>query len=319
MPARVLFIKSAERDFIMTKNSRGRITVLKTAIRIACILLALIIVAGAAAFALVFAVARGPYRDAAAMLCGTLADIDRGLCGVFFTSDEIHSATYYFPPEPAVTTAFYPGCGELAQDGAQKYSVSGKGWKGVVIVTEAAPGKTALNERNIGQSSSDYSIGLLGGRDAVYIGKLLSYAGNGGDEKYCMAAMTADGRLVCGGMTVTQITCSGYEWAVFADRVLVNGGMPCTDLGGGYGTRAAIGQTIDGRIILFHAQASGIWPHGASYDDVAAVMFGYGAVTAAAVAPEGGLREGGKLLSGAGRTPAYTVTVTAGEAGDRNG
>ncbi len=68
--------------------------------------------------------------------------------------------------------------------------------------------------------------------------------------------MHPDGILHIGGKTVYEIATSGYEWAISASRVLVAGGKPLADLGGGYGTRAAIGQTAMGDMILIFAEST---------------------------------------------------------------
>ena len=91
----------------------------------------------------------------------------------------------------------------------------------------------------------------------------------------------------------------------------MSGGVPFRDLGGGYATRAAIGQKKDGSIIIVLMKGHGIYPCGATYDELAAVMYEHGAVTAAAVSPVGAAYADGKKVFSAGGTSRFAAVFDA--------
>ena len=66
-----------------------------------------------------------------------------------------------------------------------------------------------------------------------------------------------------------------------AGPVLVKDGVKQTDLGGGMNPRTCIGQTADGTVIMLVLEGRKPDSVGATYDDIAQIMFDYGAVNAA--------------------------------------
>ncbi len=303
-----------KREGLMSGNSRRKQAFWAFVLRLFIVLSSTAAVAALALFVCAFIVARGPFREASERLCATLAERDPGFAGVFFTTDEIHAATAYLPPREAEGVAAVPYSEKsgAADGGVTKVQISGRGWKGILIRTEE-PGAYALSlgAGNLGQSGSVCSAGLDGYIDAVYIDGCLTYAGLGGEDVYCAVACDGDGTLHIGAKTVYDLTRSGYEWAVCADRVLISGGIPAEDLGGGYASRVAVGQTADGRIILVFAVSRGIWPCGITYEELASLMYEYGAVNAAALRPMGGLRVNGAPALGGIAAPDYSLSVVA--------
>jgi len=291
-----------------TRKNKVVLQILSRTLAVIGTVLAIVLLA---LLAFTFIVARGPYSDASAKLCATLAARNRDVCGIFFTTDEIDRALTYNPPRESSDTvadfSFEPTDGSYE---ILKYELSDDGWNGVVLKT-VTPGafSAGITVGTSGRATADISLGLEGYVDAIYVSKCLTYAGNGGDDLYCVVASDPDGKLHIGAKTVYEITRSGYSWAVSADRVLVADGKPVLNLGGGYFTGAAIGQAADGTLIVFYAASKGVWPRGITYDELASVMYGYGAVTAAAISPKGSLQQGSNLLLGTVDTPDYTLCI----------
>ena len=105
---------------------------------------------------------------------------------------------------------------------------------------------------------------------------------------------------------------SGYVWGISAERVLLRGGSPSDDLGGGYGSRVAIGQAADGSLILIFANDRGFYPSGITYSELASLMYEYGAVNAAALRAEGGFYADGVGQLGEKGSSSFSFTVKGG-------
>lgn len=90
-----------------------------------------------------------------------------------------------------------------------------------------------------------------------------------------------DHKLIVGNMTGTQALNAGIVEAVSFGPVLVKNGVIAPSSAGGLNPRTAIGQREDGAIIV--VVIDGRQPHslGATYSDVAEIMYSYGAVNAA--------------------------------------
>jgi len=93
----------------------------------------------------------------------------------------------------------------------------------------------------------------------------------------------ADHILHVGDMSGQQALDLGLTSAVSFSPgpVLVQGGMIRTGLGGGMNPRTCIGQTADGTILLMVIEGRKPDSLGATYDDIANIMFDHGAVNAA--------------------------------------
>lgn len=260
--------------------------------------------------AAVFAVARGSDSAASEKLCATMTERRFLLTGLFFTSSEINAADFYRPVREAED---YVIPGTLPVKSTEGTVFQGKGWSGQARVFGAGTVTPKLADGQVpGQFPA--SLGLEGGLTAVFRDDCLVYAGEGGEELYCVVACDGEGKLHIGGKTVAEIANSGYTWAVSADRVLVSGGKPCTGLGGGYAPRAAIGQTADGDTVIFCAQSASVYPCGITFDEAAAIMYGLGCVNAAALSPAGALKIGGENTVYVGGKTAYTILLAGREA-----
>lgn len=90
-----------------------------------------------------------------------------------------------------------------------------------------------------------------------------------------------DHKLIVGNMNGTQALNAGIVEAVSFGPVLVKNGVIAPSTAGGLNPRTAIGQREDGAIIV--VAIDGRQPHslGATYTDVAEIMYSYGAVNAA--------------------------------------
>ncbi len=93
----------------------------------------------------------------------------------------------------------------------------------------------------------------------------------------------ADNKLHVGDMSGQQALDLGMTSAVSFSPgpVLVKDGVKRTGLGGGMNPRTCIGQRADGTILLMVLEGRKPDSLGATYDDIAQVMFDYGAVNAA--------------------------------------
>ena len=257
----------------------------------------------------VLVIAKGPAHSASERLCATLAEKRFPLSGLFFSADELGEAMFYMPPEVSER--------ELVQIGTNKYKMSlhyiddvSSAWDAVVL-TGVDPASLALARGDRGVSDSDYAFGLYGDPDAYIVGDYLSYRGET-DEIYCFCAMSADGTLEVGARTAYEAANSGYVWGIEADRVLLQNSTPACDLGGGYASRVAIGQAADGSVILIFANDRGIYPAGITYSELAALMYEYGAVNAAAIRAEGAFYSDGVGQLGSKSKNGFTLTVGGG-------
>ncbi len=255
----------------------------------------------------VFVVAKGPARSESARLCATFAEKRFPLAGLFFSAEELENSLFYMPPEVAQS--------DVSVSGGYKSSLYyidsvSSAWDAVVI-TGIDPAALGLAKKGADIPDAEYSLGLAGDVDAFIIGDYLSYRGADG-ELYCFCAMGEDGVLDIGAMTAYEAANSGYLWGMAADRVLISNSVPETELGGGYASRAAIGQAADGSVILIFANDRGIYPAGITYSELAALMYEYGAVNAAAFTAEGGFYADGVGQLGSRGESEFSLTVKGG-------
>lgn len=261
-----------------------------------------------ALLATAFVIAKGPATSQSKRLCATFAEKRSGIAGLFFTAEELGESLFYMPPAPQAypiemdESAFVGGGSISYADGEEsKY----------IIVTGIAPSRLSLIKDNTGLSQNSVSVGLSGDVDAVIFGDYLKYRGED-DAIYCMAAVDGEGVLTVGAMNAYEAANSGYVWGIAADRVLVSGGVPLTSLGGGYASRAAIGQRADGSLILVYAEADAIYPNGATHDELAALMYSLGAVNAASLKVDGTVRVADEHVFGDRRVAPYSLVVMGG-------
>ena len=245
-----------------------------------------------AALAAIFVVARGPSGDASLRLAATLAESGSIWGPIFYTHGELDAAMGYSAPElasaklQAPDTQYIPSFSEISGDDWNGYMIKGISPKN--LRATAASGVAA---------NATFSFGVEPMIDAYYTDGVLNYVGNE-DSVFCLCGVSTDGVLLAGGADIYTAVNSNLLWAIEADRVLLSGGEPMTDLGGGYGCRAAIGQAADGSIIIIFAEGDGIYPSGITYDELAALMFEAGALTAAAIDTDGSFIYGSDRLSG---------------------
>ncbi len=270
------------------------------------ILLTAVILLGALAGA-AFVIAKGPAKSESDRLCATFAEKRFPLAGLFFSAEELDSALFYMPP--AIEDA------EISYSGSYNMSVRyindvSSAWDAVVI-TGIDPASLSLSQGNEAVGGSKYALGLSGGVEAYIVGDYLTYRGDEG-ELYCFCAMGDDLILDIGSMTAYDAANSGYLWGMAADRVLISNGKPATDLGGGYSSRAAIGQAADGSIIIVFANDRGIYPAGITFSELASLMYENGAVSAAAFRAEGGFYADGIGQLGSKEESSFSLTVKGG-------
>lgn len=270
------------------------------------LVLTAVILLGALAGA-AFVIAKGPARSESARLCATFAEKQFPLAGLFFSADELERSTFYMPPTVSESNVEPKSSYTTALSYIDDVSSA---WDAVVI-TGISPASLSFSETDSAYAGGKYSFGLGGDLDAFLIGDYLTYRGPDG-EKYCFCAMDKDGVLDVGAMTAYDAANSGYVWGLEADRVLVRDSVPAEDLGGGYATRAAIGQAADGSIILIFANDRGFYPSGITYSELAALMYEYGAINAAALKAEGGFYADGVGQLGEKSSSSFALTVKGG-------
>lgn len=288
------------------------LTLLKCGIFLLVTAVLLAVAAGAA----LFVIARGPSADASARLAATLSEAGSPLAGILFSDAELAEVSYYAAPKSADADIVF----ETDENGERTYDytptvtrISSGAWEGVILegidvrTLELCSGNSA---DTVKKESGSGAVGILfADADLSLIGERFNYRGDGSGYNVC--GIDGDGILRAGRFTAASIFNSGWKFAVSADRVLINGGIPCTDLGGGYSARAAIGQKADGSIIIVLLIPRGIFPRGATYDELASIMYEYGALTAAALTPSGvSIADGSKIFS-AGGGSRYTVLFNA--------
>lgn len=280
-------------------------TVGKTGIFLLVTILLLTIAAGAA----LFVTARGPSRDASRRLAATLIENDSPLAGILFTEAELGEASYYAAPRDADA-----GLDFSAQHGAPAmHRVDGGSWNAVIFENIDPAALAAASGSTSAGSTGNACIGLISKEaDISLIGDRFNYTGDGAG--YNVFGLDADGVLHTGRYTAAAVFNSGWKFALPAERVLVSGGVPCRDLGGGYAARAAIGQKKDGTLIIALLDPDGIFPRGATYDELTALMYEYGAVTAAAFSPAGkSYADGKKIFSPNPRESLFALTFSIAE------
>ena len=99
---------------------------------------------------------------------------------------------------------------------------------------------------------------------------------------------------------------------ILASRVLIADSSPADSLGGGYSSRAAIGQASDGSLILSFANDRGFYPSGITYSELASLMYEYGAVSAAAIRAEGAFYADGIGQLGSKSENGFSLIVKGG-------
>ena len=232
------------------------------------ILLTAVILLGALAGA-AFVVAKGPAKSESERLCATFAEKRFPLAGLFFTADELEGSLFYMPPAQKDGEITHPA-NKNYQTKLHYINDASSAWDAVVI-TGISPDDVALGKKNDGVADAKYAFGLTDDVDAFIIGDYISYRGDDG-EIYCFCAMGDDGILDIGAKTLYEAANSGYLWGISVDRVLIAGGSPADSLGGGYSSRAAIGQAADGSLILIFANDRGFYPAGITYSELASLM-----------------------------------------------
>lgn len=270
------------------------------------ILLTAVILLGALAGA-AFVVAKGPAKSESERLCATFAEKRFPLAGLFFTADELEGSLFYMPPAQKD--------GEISisknyQTNLHYINDASSAWDAVVI-TGISPDDVALGKKTDGVAEAKYAFGLTDDVDAFIIGDYISYRGDDG-EIYCFCAMGDDGILDIGAKTLYEAANSGYLWGISVDRVLIAGGSPADSLGGGYSSRAAIGQAADGSLILIFANDRGFYPAGITYSELASLMYEYGAVSAAAIRAEGAFYADGIGQLGSKSEQGFSLIVKGG-------
>lgn len=270
------------------------------------ILLTAVILLGALA-GVAFVVAKGPAKSESERLCATFAEKRFPLAGLFFTADELEGSLFYMPPAQKD--------GEISisknyQTKLHYINDASSAWDAVVI-TGISPDDVALGKKNDGVAEAKYAFGLTDDVDAFIIGDYISYRGDDG-EIYCFCAMGDDGILDIGAKTLYEAANSGYLWGISVDRVLIAGGSPADSLGGGYSSRAAIGQAADGSLILIFANDRGFYPAGITYSELASLMYEYGAVSAAAIRAEGAFYADGIGQLGSKSEQGFSLIVKGG-------
>jgi hypothetical protein len=245
-----------------------------------------------AALAAIFVVARGPSGDASVRLAATLAESGSIWGPIFYTHGELDAALTYSAPKLASA--------KLQTTDAQYVTsfseISGEDWDGYIIKGISPKNLRATTAAGVAANAT-FSFGVEPMIDAYYTDGVLNYVGDE-NSVFCLCALNADGVLWAGGADIYTAVNSDLLWAIEADRVLVSGGEPMTGLSGGYGCRAAIGQAADGSIIVIFAEGDVIYPSGITYDELAALMYEAGAITAAAIDTDGSFIYGGDRLAG---------------------
>ena len=270
------------------------------------ILLTAVILLGALAGA-AFVVAKGPAKSESERLCATFAEKRFPLAGLFFTADELEGSLFYMPPAQKDGEI---SISENYQTKLHYINDASSAWDAVVI-TGISPDDVALGKKTDGVAEAKYAFGLTGDVDAFIIGDYISYRGDDG-EIYCFCAMGDDGILDIGAKTLYEAANSGYLWGISVDRVLIAGGSPADSLGGGYSSRAAIGQAADGSLILIFANDRGFYPAGITYSELASLMYEYGAVSAAAIRAEGAFYADGIGQLGSKSEQGFSLIVKGG-------
>ena len=228
-----------------------------------------------------FVVARGPSGEASARLAATLAESGSLFGSLFYTYDELDAALHYTPP--SISSSSVTPSGNTLTSAVTP--ISGRYWDGYVI-TGISPEQLKMTAASDVAVNATLSLGIDAMIDAVYTDDLLTYVGDE-NSVFCFCAMGKNGSLSVGAGDVYTAVNSDFLWALEADRALVINSTPLTDLGGGYATRAAMGQTADGGIVLIFAQGKAGYPSGITYDELAALMFEKGAVCASALDSNG--------------------------------
>ncbi|MBO7376659.1 MAG: phosphodiester glycosidase family protein [Clostridia bacterium] len=277
--------------------------------KIAVMILIVAALLAAASFAALFVAARGPARDEARLLCATMVEKGFPLTDLFFTSSEIKNAKTVsgtiIAGEPVTREDYKRSAGGFE-------AIEGRNWKGYLL--EFAPG-ASVSIRFSGDEppAASAAVGLSSAYDAMLTGECLYYTVDAVADSFDFLAFGSDGSVSLTRTNASGAVNGGFVCGVSTPCVLIENGIPADGLGGGYGSRAAIGVRADGSLLLFEAVPSSVYPCGMTYGELASLMFEYGAETAVALAPAGAFARGGSVLCSAGGTagPVLSVTGTA--------
>ncbi len=276
----------------MAKGTITKKVIVSNIIKVLTALLITALILCTAALAAIFVVARGPSGDASVRLAATLAESGSIWGPIFYTHGELDAAVKYSAPDLS--------CAELQMADAPSApsfaEISGEDWSGYIIKGIAPQSLKATAASGVAINAT-FSLGVEPMIDAFYTDGVLNYTGNT-ESIFTLCALRADGVLFAGAADIYTAVNSDLLWAVEADRVLVSDGVPLKGLGGGYGCRAAIGQAADGSIIVIFAEGDAIYPSGITYDELAALMYEAGALTAAAIDTDGSFIYGNDRLAG---------------------
>jgi hypothetical protein len=262
------------------KMAKGTITkkvVISTILKVLAVLLITALILCSAALSAIFVIARGPSGNASVRLAATLAESGSFFGPIFYTHAELDAAISYTAPKLS--------CADLENAKPTVVpsltEISGDTWNGYML-KGIAPQNLRATTASAVSANATFSVGIDPMIDVFYTNGTLNYVGS--DESiFCLCALNSEGVLFAGGSDIYTAVNSDFVWAIEADRVLVSGGEPMTNLGGGYACRAAIGQAADRSIIVIFAEGDGIYPSGITYDELAALMYEAGALTAAAI------------------------------------
>lgn len=276
--------------------------------RVGIFLLVTVLLLLLAAAAVLVLIARGPSAVASRNLAETLVAQNSPLANILYTKDELGEIAYYAAPRD-VSAGVEISAGGYAEPEVIK--VTSSAWGGVII-DNIDPARLCISsgeaEKAKGMGEHSFSIGILGDEaDISLIGERFNYKGDGAG--YNAFGTDADGILHCGRYTAAAVFNSGWNFALPCERVLI-GGIPMRELGGGYSSRIAIGQKEDGSMIIALLSPRGIYPRGATYDELCALMYECGAVTAVAVTPAGNSYVNGETVNLGGTSPArFNITL----------
>lgn len=287
------------------------ITVGRVGIFLALTALLLLLAAGA----VLVLIARGPSEAASRDLAATLVARDSPLAGILYTKEELGEIAYYAAPRDVSAGV------EISADGYGEptiIKVTDSAWDGVII-NGIDPARLCVTageaKKPAGTDASAFCIGALADEaDISLIGERFNYKGDG--SGYNAFGIDAAGILHCGRYTAAAVFNSGWSFALPCERVLISGGLPMRELGGGYAPRIAIGQKKDGGLLIALITPRGVYPRGATYDELCALMYEYGAVTAVAVTPAGHSYAGGDTLSFSATSARFNITLTPAESAE---
>lgn len=140
----------------------------------------------------------------------------------------------------------------------------------------------AVGGTNAGGFDDPGGMGRGGMADGIVLRDGTIVCGSETDFYQNFLGFDAEGILHVGSGTGREILDSGIVTGVSfgMGRTLIENGTRYKDLGGGLNPRTALGQRADGAVLLLVIEGRHPGSLGASYDDLAEIMEGYGAVNA---------------------------------------